>query len=297
MKHLLNSGKYLILIGAILVFIFGAGCSSSTPTVTAPATAAATTAASAPPATPAPSSAGQAITIDLTAQGFAFSQTTITVPAGADVTINFNNKDSAPHNFAAYTDSNAATSIYVGKVITGPSNITYNFKAPATPGDYFFRCDVHHNMKGTLKVVTPGSSLPAANLPPTGSVIPSPTMSMPVPPPAPISTPAPAPPSTGKPVTVNLVAEKMAFDLSTVTVPAGASVTLNFNNKDAGIPHNVSVYQNLAGGQTQPVFIGDVVAGPASITYHFTAPSAGGDYFFICDVHPQIMTGKFVVTP
>jgi plastocyanin len=89
----------------------------------------------------------------------------------------------------------------------------------------------------------------------------------------------------------------MAFDKKTLSVPAGASVTIIMDNQDGGIPHNVSVYQNLPGGTTKPVFIGDVISGPASITYHFTAPSAPGDYYFVCDIHPQIMKGPFVVTP
>lgn len=94
----------------------------------------------------------QTVTIDLTAQNMAFDKSTITVPAGASVTINFTNKDNVPHNFAAYTDSGAQTSIYVGKVITN-STATYTFTAPSTPGSYFFRCDVHPTvMTGTLVV-------------------------------------------------------------------------------------------------------------------------------------------------
>jgi plastocyanin len=68
----------------------------------------------------------------------------ITVKAGAQVTINFNNMDSGvPHNFAAYTDQSAATVIFKGDTVTGPGTKTYTFTAPTTPGTYFFRCDVH----------------------------------------------------------------------------------------------------------------------------------------------------------
>jgi plastocyanin len=99
----------------------------------------------------------------------------------------------------------------------------------------------------------------------------------------------------GPPVTINLVAQNIAFNMSTITVPSGASVTVNFNNMDGGIPHNFAVYQNIAGGQTKPVFVGDTIVGPKTIVYQFTAPSAAGDYFFDCDVHPTVMFGKFVV--
>lgn len=94
----------------------------------------------------------QNITISLVAQNFAFDKTTITVSPGANVTINFNNRDSVPHNFAAYTNSSVTTSIFVGQWVNGPATTTYTFKAPATAGSYFFRCDVHPNMTGTLIV-------------------------------------------------------------------------------------------------------------------------------------------------
>jgi plastocyanin len=83
----------------------------------------------------------------------AFDQKTITVPAGASVTMNFENKDSAPHNFALYTNSGASQSIFVGQTITGTKTITYSFTAPSTPGTYFFRCDVHPtSMTGSFVV-------------------------------------------------------------------------------------------------------------------------------------------------
>ena len=87
--------------------------------------------------------AGVPVSVDLVAQNMAFDKKTITVPAGANVTINFNNKDSLPHNFAVYTNSSASTTIFQGQVVTGPNTITYIFTAPATPGTYFFRCDIH----------------------------------------------------------------------------------------------------------------------------------------------------------
>ena len=102
--------------------------------------------------TPTPTATGQNVTISLTAQNMAFDKSTITVPAGASVTINFNNKDNIAHNFALYTNSSATTSIFVGKIITATQTI-YNFTAPSTPGNYFFRCDVHPTtMTGTFVV-------------------------------------------------------------------------------------------------------------------------------------------------
>jgi plastocyanin len=86
---------------------------------------------------------GTPIAVNLVAQGMAFNMNTITVPVGASVTMNFTNKDSVAHNFALYTNSNATPpAIFTGQTITA-SSIVYKFTAPATPGTYFFRCDVH----------------------------------------------------------------------------------------------------------------------------------------------------------
>ena len=93
------------------------------------------------------------VTINLAAQNVAFNTNSITVAAGASITVNFNNMDSVPHNFAVYTNSTATTIIFQGAVITGPTTTTYKFTAPTTPGTYFFRCDVHPTiMTGTFIV-------------------------------------------------------------------------------------------------------------------------------------------------
>ena len=119
---------------------------TASPSVTASPSATASPSITASPSASATATAagGNAVTIDLTAQNVAFDKSTITVPAGAQVTINFNNQDNGiPHNFAVYTDSSASQSIFVGQTITGPDTTTYTFTAPSTAGTYFFRCDVH----------------------------------------------------------------------------------------------------------------------------------------------------------
>jgi plastocyanin len=90
-----------------------------------------------------------------------------------------------------------------------------------------------------------------------------------------------------------LTAQGFAFDKSTLTVPAGASVTMNLTNGDAGVPHNFALYDGPALGKS--FFVGRLVTGPAMATYTFTAPTVPGTYFFRCDVHPS-MSGSFVVT-
>jgi plastocyanin len=152
--------SWLVILSLVTVMLVLGACSSSPapaatsapPSSSAPAPAT----SSVPPATtpPVPSSpaAGPAVTINLISQNMSFDQNTLTVPAGAKVTMNFNNKDSIPHNFALYTDSSAATVIFKGDIVSSKS-IVYQFTAPAAPGTYFFRCDVHPTtMTGTFKV-------------------------------------------------------------------------------------------------------------------------------------------------
>jgi plastocyanin len=119
----------IVLLAAAIAVLPACGTSSSpTPSSVAPST----------------SAGGNAISIDLAAQNIAFDKTTITVKAGSQVTINFNNKDSGiPHNFSLYTDSSASQNLFKGDTVTGPGTAAYKFTAPSTPGTYFFRCDIH----------------------------------------------------------------------------------------------------------------------------------------------------------
>ena len=94
-------------------------------------------------------------------------------------------------------------------------------------------------------------------------------------------------------VMIDLTARNTAFDKSTITVPAGVTVMIDFDNRDKGVPHNFAVYETPAAKKT--IFSGKIITGPKRITYTFTAPDDPGDYFFRCDVHPKAMTGTFAV--
>ncbi len=99
--------------------------------------------------------------------------------------------------------------------------------------------------------------------------------------------------ATARNVKLTLTAENFAFDRKSITVPQGSGVTIVFNNKDSGVPHNFAVYQDVS-AQTV-IFRGDIITGPDAITYGFTAPALPGKYFFRCDIHPAMMTGDFIV--
>jgi plastocyanin len=86
--------------------------------------------------------------VKIKAKNFAFDVSTITVPAGSRVIVEFENEDGVPHNVAFYTSPSLSATIYQGEIVTGPRTITYTFTAPVTPGNYYFRCDVHPEMDG-----------------------------------------------------------------------------------------------------------------------------------------------------
>jgi plastocyanin len=92
-----------------------------------------------------------AVTVDLVAESLLFDQAELIVPAEETITIRLDNRDaSVLHNFAVYVDNSAAQAVFVGDLATGPTMVSYSFKAPA-PGIYFFRCDVHPDtMSGEL---------------------------------------------------------------------------------------------------------------------------------------------------
>jgi plastocyanin len=117
----------------------------------------------------------------------------------------------------------------------------------------------------------PGAAAPGETPPPAEQ--PSPTEE-----PSPESPPAE--PSGGA---VAIAAEDIAFDVADLSLPARGEVVIAFDNRDQGVPHNVSLYTDAG----EPVFQGEIITGPATMEYRFPAP-APGSYQFRCDVHPQM---------
>lgn len=90
--------------------------------------------------------------VDMVAKNIQFEEKEITLQAGGPAEIRFVNDDAAPHNVAIYTAPDANEDIFVGGVILGPNkSINYEFTAPPA-GSYYFRCDIHPNMQGTVSV-------------------------------------------------------------------------------------------------------------------------------------------------
>jgi plastocyanin len=84
------------------------------------------------------------VSATIVAQNLAFDLATLTANAGSEFNLTLDNQDSGVlHNVAFYTDRSLSQPIQVGELLTGPATETITFTAPAAPGTYFFRCDVH----------------------------------------------------------------------------------------------------------------------------------------------------------
>jgi plastocyanin len=121
-----------------------------------------------------------------------------------------------------------------------------------------------------------------------------------IPPPRPVGSPVSSPgqatpgagqsPSTSP--TIDITAKNIAFEESQVAAPANVPLTIHFDNEDAGVPHDVAIYQGSAEGKQ--VFLGNIVTGVTSTDYH--VPNlAPGTYTLICTVHPSQMTATLTV--
>lgn len=94
---------------------------------------------------------------------------------------------------------------------------------------------------------------------------------------------------------VTVVAVGVAFtDGSCIRVAADEPFVIDFDNQDPAATagqHNIAIFPS-ANDLANPLFRGDLISGPAVTEYEVPALPAG-QYFFHCDVHPQ-MTGQVV---
>jgi plastocyanin len=95
--------------------------------------------------------AGAANTI--TAQNVQFDTDTIELTAGEEATLTFVNDDSSStqHNISIYANEDAQDNLFEGEIIPGGQEVEYQVPAQKK-GEYYFQCDVHPSMNGTVTV-------------------------------------------------------------------------------------------------------------------------------------------------
>ena len=144
----------------------------------------------------------------------------------------------------------------------------------------------------TYAPVQSASTMPVMDMSPSASAAPPASAPATSTPPA-ASGPASAAPPPGSPVpngaTLHIAAQNIEFDTNHLDATAGQAFTLEFDNNDPGIPHNVEIKD--ASGASR--FKGQIVTGPMRVSYQIPGLEAG-TYMFVCDVHPN-MTGTLTV--
>jgi plastocyanin len=222
--------------------------------------------------------------VTVVAKNIAFEQKHLHFEAGTDVTVDFKNDDKVPHNMDFTVDKDGTQTFYKKDPLPGPISDQYKFKAPQA-GEYFYHCDVHPNMTGTVSVTGTGGAPPGQE---TSTTVAAKTGG------ATATTTKARAPSTTKGTTaaaatpgtsVDLVAKGVEFDKKTLTLKSDSPVVIHFNNMDP-LPHNVDV-STEPGGQGKTIFRDDPFTGPKKVDYKFTTPGPGTIYF-VCDVHPTM---------
>jgi plastocyanin len=103
---------------------------------------------------------------------------------------------------------------------------------------------------------------------------------------------APAP-DEGPPALIDIVAADIAFEPTSITIPAGVDVRVHITNRDAAVPHNVAL--QAGPGFATKLIASEIMTGPAVNDLDIPGLVAGR-YRFVCEVHPM-MTVEVQVGP
>ncbi|MGZ8570799.1 MAG: cupredoxin domain-containing protein [Actinomycetota bacterium] len=88
------------------------------------------------------------------AKSLTFDTDTIALPSEVESPLVLDNEDpGTQHNLSIYTDDTAAEPLFEGEIFEGVAEQTYTIP-PLAAGEYYFRCDVHPTMEGTVVVET-----------------------------------------------------------------------------------------------------------------------------------------------
>ncbi len=222
---------------------------------------------SAPPTECTPVQGG---TVTVVAQGVAFTEgDCIQAGAGEAFSIEFDNKDTGTqHNIEIFSGPDpTGDTIFQGDLVTGPDQATYDVPA-LDAGTYAFNCVVHPTvMIGEIQIGTGGGGQTGATGGGGGGD-------------------GGGGGGGGGATTVTVTASGIAFDTSTIDLPAGEASTIHFVNQDNATQHDIAIYPS-ATDLANPLFRGDLLTGPGETDYAID-PLEAGEYYFQCDVHPTM---------
>jgi plastocyanin len=90
--------------------------------------------------------------VRVVAEGTAFDTDRLELPADEPVRLAVENRDAAEHNLSIYEDDTASgDALFTFEPFAGPATKTFPVD-PLPSGEYYFRCDVHPVMEGTVVV-------------------------------------------------------------------------------------------------------------------------------------------------
>jgi plastocyanin len=212
-------------------------------------------------------------TVTVVALGIAFTEgSCIEAPAGEGFTIEFDNQDEGvPHNVQVFGGPEPSGEPVINPpTITGVDQTTYDVPA-LDAGGYAFNCVVHPTMTGSIQAGEGGGATGATGA--TGGD-------------------GGGGGGGGGGGAITVTAANLEFDTSTIELPTEQPSTIHFVNDDVGVPHNIGIYEDDQ--VTAELFQGEQITGPDEIDYAID-PLAAGNYYFQCDVHPD-MNGTVVVS-
>ena len=88
--------------------------------------------------------------VDLSADNLEFDANVIQATAGEAFTVTFANNEAVPHNVSVYTEE-GGEAIAQGDIINEGETDEVEIEA-LEPGEYYFVCDLHPEMNGTIVV-------------------------------------------------------------------------------------------------------------------------------------------------
>ena len=204
--------------------------------------------------------------VSVVAQGIQFTEgDCIAANPNEAFTIEFDNKDSGTqHNIEIFSGAEVGGQpVFSGDLVTGPNTASYDVPA-LDAGTHAFNCVVHPTMTGKIEVGGGGGGGGATGSTGGGG----------------------GGQGGGGGATTTVTASNLAFDTSTIDLPANKTATIHFVNQDSGTQHNIAIYPS-ENDLANPLFRGDLVTGPDETDYTID-PLKAGTYYFHCDVHPTM---------
>jgi plastocyanin len=90
---------------------------------------------------------------------------------------------------------------------------------------------------------------------------------------------------------IEISADELRFSAPCMVAPAGKAFVVRFTN-DETEPHNVSIYADQTA--STKYLEGEIFSGPDVTKEYEVAALPAGDYYFRCDVHPDMEGALYV---